>query len=71
MTERITVEADSLPLALKQAAEQLGVTSSEELGYEFDKEHFRGGAYTVKLHAFLRDPEVLAKLAEGRQVAPD
>jgi len=71
MTERITIEADSLAIALKQAAEQLGANSAEEIGYEFDKEHFRQGAYTVKLHAFLKGPEVLAKIAAERAVVDD
>ena len=35
--------------------EALGAKSVAELSYEFDKEHFRSGAYTVKLDAWLKE----------------
>ncbi len=57
--ERITVEGTDLNDALNRAIEALGVTGDHEFEYEFDKEHFRQGAATVRLYVWKKDPQML------------
>ena len=57
--ERITVEGDDLNDALNSAIEALGVTGDHEFEYEFDKNHFRSGADTVRLFVWKKDPQML------------
>lgn len=54
--QNIVVEGNTLKDAIEKACEQLGV-SKKDLQYELDKEHFRGGANTVKILASRRNRE--------------
>jgi spoIIIJ-associated protein len=47
--DRVAVEGENLEAALRTAREELGVQGDHEFGYEFDREHFRKGADTVRL----------------------
>lgn len=71
MTERVVVEGADLGATLAQAALELGAKSAEELGWELDREHFRQGAYTVKLAAWLRTPEERARKQAGSKLAEE
>ena len=68
MTERVVIEGADLGTTLKEAVEALGAGSIAEIGYELDKEHFRQGAYTVKLAAWIRTEEELAELKAAQQL---
>lgn len=63
MSQPITIEASSLQEALQEAATQLGAASVEDLEYRFDREHFRTGARTVKVHVLVK--------ASAAPVAPE
>lgn len=56
VSSRIEAEGANLQLAVENACVQLGLEGKHELEYEFDKEHFRSGADTVKIFAWSKDP---------------
>ncbi len=66
MSEIITVEGKTLNEAIGRATQQLGAVVSDEIRYEFVREHFRGGAYTVQISASMRSEEDLAGRANLR-----
>jgi len=53
---RIEAEGADLNQAVELAMDQLGVQGKHEMEYEFDKDHFRSGANTVKIFAWCKDP---------------
>ena len=56
MSEKwIEIEGADLAQALEKACSELGLTR-EEVEYEFDPNHFKGGAWTVRLFAGRKDP---------------
>ena len=57
---RIEVEGEDLRGAVQVACNQLGLSGEHEIEYEFDKEHFRKGADTVRIFAWAKDPQQLA-----------
>ena len=68
MTEdRIAVEGGSLNEALDNAGEALGVGSDHEFDFEYDKDHFRSGADTVRIFAWRRDPKLLEAVGFARE----
>lgn len=71
MTDRITAEGATLNETLATAAQLLGAQSLEEIAYQFDKEHFRKGASTVKVEAWVKDAGDLEALRAGRKVVDD
>ncbi|MCP4868010.1 MAG: hypothetical protein GY898_04765 [Proteobacteria bacterium] len=71
MTDRITAEGATLNETLANAAQLLGAQSLDEIAYQFDKEHFRKGAATVKVEAWVKGEEDLAVLRAGRKVVDD
>jgi spoIIIJ-associated protein len=56
---RIQVEGETLDAAIATAEKTLGITSLLQLEYELDRDHFRKGADTVKIHAWKRQGEHL------------
>jgi predicted RNA-binding protein Jag len=71
MTDRISAEGETLNETLATAVQLLGAHSIDEIGYAFDKEHFRKGARTVKLEAWLKGEEDLAALRADRKGVDD
>ena len=69
MTESITVEGKTLNEAIQSATSQLGAGGSEDIHYEFVREHFRGGAYTVQITAKMCDEQELAGRNAKRELA--
>jgi predicted RNA-binding protein Jag len=69
MSERVTVEGSDLGDALNKAVEGLEAQSIEELAWELDKEHFRKGAFTVKLDAWIKTQEEIESLRAARRGA--
>jgi len=69
MSEPITVEAKTLNEAILSATSQLGAAGFEDISYEFVREHFRGGAYTVQITAAMCSEEELAGRNAHRDVA--
>jgi predicted RNA-binding protein Jag len=69
MTERIVIEADNLGAALNEAIASLGADSIAEISYKLDKDHFRQGAFTVKLAAWIRSEEEIAELRSAQLLA--
>ncbi len=69
MSETITVEAGTLNEAISSAAAQLGATGIEDVSYEFVREHFRGGAYTVQISAAMCSEDEIAGRAQHRDLA--
>lgn len=65
--QRITVEGSDLENALDLACEQLGLKNRRALEFEYDKDHFRNGAATVKIQAWGKDPHQI----EAIQTAVD
>ena len=68
MSEKwIEVEGADLAQALTKACSELDITR-EELDYDFDMDHFKGGASTVRILAARKDPEgaELSGKIEGR-----
>ncbi len=68
MSEKwIEVEGADLAQALTKACSELGITR-EKLDYDFDMDHFKGGASTVRILAGRKDPEAaeLGGKIEGR-----
>ncbi len=57
--DRITVEGGDLQDALQHAREELGVAGDHEFEYEFDREHFRKGAQSVRIFAWKKDSRML------------
>jgi spoIIIJ-associated protein len=57
--DRIAIEGQSINDALDNACEALGVESDHEFEFEYDREHFRSGASTVRIFAWKRDPKIL------------
>lgn len=57
--DRIAVEGESLEAALRAARAELGVQGDHEFGYEFDREHFRSGADTVRIYVWPKDVDVM------------
>jgi len=55
-TSRIEAEGADLQQAVENACDLLGLAGKHELEYEFDKDHFRSGANTVKILAWSKDP---------------
>ena len=66
-SSRIEAEGTDLQQAVEKACVLLGLEGRHELEYEFDKEHFRSGADTVKILAWSKDPVQL----EAVQYATD
>ena len=60
MTETIQGEGPTLSEALQNAVAQLGVSSTDELTWDYVREHFKEGAWTVLVDASLRSAEDLA-----------
>ncbi len=56
---RIQVEGETLDAAIAAAEKELGISSTFQLEYQFDREHFRKGADTVKIVAWRREGEHL------------
>jgi|GEM_PF-4466597 len=52
-------EGPTLSEALAAAAAALGVSSASDMDWDYEREHFRGGAYSVLVTAKPLDPEVL------------
>ncbi len=71
MTDRIVAEGANLAETLATAAQLLGAQSVEEVAYTFDKEHFRRGAHTVKLEAWVKGEADLAALRASKKVVDD
>jgi predicted RNA-binding protein Jag len=69
MSQNITVEAGTLNEAISSAAAKLGAAGVEDINYEFVREHFRGGAYTVQISAAMCSEEDLAGRVAHREVA--
>jgi len=69
MSQNITVEAGTLNEAISSAATKLGAAGVEDINYEFVREHFRGGAYTVQISASMCSEEELAGRVAHREVA--
>jgi predicted RNA-binding protein Jag len=69
MSENITVEAGTLNEAISSAAAKLGAAGAEDISYEFVREHFRGGAYTVQITAAMCSAEDVAGRVAHREVA--
>ena len=69
MSENITVEAGTLNEAITSAAAQLGGLGVEDISYEFVREHFKGGAYTVQITAVKCSEEDVSGRAAHREVA--
>jgi len=67
MTEPIAAEGATLSEALSQAASLLGVEGPLDLSFDYDREHFRQGAYTVRI---LVSPQSAEDL-EARQAHKD
>lgn len=65
----VSGEGPTLSDALNNAAEQLGVSSVEELSWTFVREHFRQGAWSVLVEAALRTEEELEAIRKAREVA--
>ncbi len=68
MSEKwIEVEGADLAEALEKACSELALTR-EELNYDFDMDHFKGGASTVRILAAAKDPQAdeLGTEIEGR-----
>ncbi len=64
MSEKwIEVEGADLAQALEKACSELGLTR-ESLEYDFDLNHFRGGASTVRILAGSKDPQAARLSAE-------
>jgi spoIIIJ-associated protein len=57
--EKIAIEGESLNDALDNACKELGVESDHEFEFEYDRQHFRSGASTVRIFAWKRDPQIL------------
>lgn len=58
--DRIAVEGEDLEAALRAAREQLGVQGDHEFAYEFDRDHFRTGADTVRILAWPKQADVVS-----------
>lgn len=58
MSEEIVGEGASLSEAVADAAGKLGVDTNE-VDWDYDRDHFRGGAWTVQVTARTLDPAVL------------
>jgi len=69
MSESITVEGKTLNQAIQNATSQLGAGGFEDINYEFVREHFRGGAYTVQITAQMCDPQEVAGRNAHRELA--
>ncbi|HCP46372.1 MAG TPA: hypothetical protein DIU15_10035 [Deltaproteobacteria bacterium] len=67
MTEPVAAEGSTLSEALSQAASLLGVEGPLDLSFDYDREHFRQGAYTVRILASPQSAEDL----EARQARKD
>ncbi len=62
MTEtQIQGEGATLNEALAQAINKLGVDSPDDMDWDYQREHFRGGAYSVLVTAKPLDPAVIAE----------
>jgi spoIIIJ-associated protein len=70
MSDEVTIEAASQQAALQQAAELLGVASIEDVAWSYDRDHFRTGARTVKIHARRRARVAAQAPARGQESAP-
>ncbi len=71
MSENITVEAGTLNEAISSAAAQLGAAGIEDISYEFVREHFRGGAYTVQISAAMCSEDEIAGRTRYRELAAE
>jgi len=71
MSEFISAEGATLNEALQGAIEKLGASSVEELSWNFVKEHFRQGAWSVLLEAGLRTEEEIQAMRDVRRAADD
>jgi len=67
MTEPIAAEGATLSEALNQAASLLGVDGPLDLSFDYDRDHFRQGAYTVRILASPQSAEDL----EARKARKD
>jgi len=63
--DRLAVEGETLEAALRDAREQLGVQGSHEMGYEFDRDHFRKGADTVRIYAWLKEENTVGAVRDA------
>jgi predicted RNA-binding protein Jag len=59
---RIFGEGPTLVEALRSAAQELGVSDLNALKWEFEREHFRGGAWSVRVSAEQLPAEELAAI---------
>ncbi len=60
MTQTIQGEGPTLSEALENALTQLGVSSTDELTWDYVREHFKEGAWTVLVDASLKSAEDIA-----------
>jgi len=68
MTATQTIgEGATLEEALSSAAQALGVDDPQALKWDFEREHFRGGAWSVKVHAETLPEDVLVALREDAE----
>mgnify|MGYP002632859385 CR=1 FL=1 len=58
-TNKVSGEGATLIEALRDVAGKIGVSSLDELDWSFEREHFRGGAWSVLVSAKTLDPAVL------------
>lgn len=59
---QIVGEGPTLEEALSSAAQELGVESAQALKWDYEREHFRGGAWSVRILAQTLPAEELAAL---------
>ena len=59
--QAIQGEGPTLGEALAEAVRKLGVSSPDEMEWDYQREHFRGGAYSVLVTAKPLDPAIIAK----------
>lgn len=65
--DRIAAEGENLEDALRSAREELGVQGDHEFGYEFDREHFRRGADTVRIYVWRKKSDVVGAVRCGME----
>ena len=72
MTSRqIIGEGPTLEDALKSAAQELGVDNLRSLRWDFEREHFRGGAWSVRVLAHTLPEEELAALQANAETSDE